>query len=803
MSNLQNIVRHCAAGDGRAAEACASAVAEGTEQSRAATCKNVARRIADAPGRLFGRKKTARMAKAAGKMKARVLLALLLSTVFMGSGVPQNTVFNISGTVKDTAGRGVEGVVVNDGINFTVTDGDGRWTLRTDTVASKYISISTPAGYRLPSNDGIAAGFYVAAGTAVSGNGCDFVLEKRGKTDGSFYYIAISDPQVRTQEDMRRWREETMKDIRGTVDSLRRSREVVGIALGDLVFDNMPLYSDYIKSVKNTGMTMFQCIGNHDFDKRWQDLHNMRLGTPVYGEMEYNRHFGPTDYSFNIGKAHVITMKSIDYAGGKKYQEHITDQQIAWLEKDLSYVPKGSLVLLNIHAAGWNAEGGEGNIRNAGQLEKALEGYRVHVFCGHTHFYQNVVVNDNLYQHNIGAACGAWWTGWINRCGAPNGYLIVDVNGDDLRWHYKSTGYPMSHQLAVYGLGEFSTQKDYVVANVWDYDPECRVEWYQDGRAMGTMERFSDVDEGYNSRYAKRKSDSETPHLFRCKPSGAYSEIKVVFTNRFGEQYSAVTKPGVEVIAHRGGAGLYPENTIEAMLNAVKIGIRNLELDLHVTKDSIVVVSHDPHLKGYGKQYPIYANTYSTLAGLTIGDKADKRFPGRKDVACHIPTVTELIDSVEAYCHRHNLPPVKYTIEIKSTEGKDGKLSPDYKTFADLCVRALASRSLGSRLLLQSFDVRTLKYVHEKYPNIRLLYLVDKSAGSYGEAMARIGFTPYAISPDFPMITQDFVSKAKAEGMRVKPYTVDTKEATLKMKEAGVDAIITNYPDRVTRWLNE
>ncbi len=115
----------------------------------------------------------------------------------------------------------------------------------------------------------------------------------------------------------------------------------------------------------------------------------------------------------------------------------------------------------------------------------------------------------------------------------------------------------------------------------------------------------------------------------------------------------------------------------------------------------------------------------------------------------------------------------------------------------------MASRSLGSRLLLQSFDVRTLKYVHEKYPNIRLLYLVDKSAGSYGEAMARIGFTPYAISPDFPMITQDFVSKAKAEGMRVIPYTVDTKEATLKMKETGVDAIITNYPDRITRWLDE
>lgn len=736
-------------------------------------------------------------------MKIKALFALLLSTVFMGSGVAQETVFNVSGVVKDAAGRGIEGVVVNDGVNFVQTDAAGRWSLRTDTVVSKFISISTPAGYELPARDGIAAGFYTPVGKAVAGGTCDFVLEKRKQKSDNFYFIAISDPQVRTQGDMRRWREEAMRDIRQTVDSLKRGREVIGIALGDLVFDNMPLYADYIESVKNTGMTMFQCIGNHDFDKRWQDLHNMRIGTPVYGEMEYGRHFGPTDYSFNIGKAHVVTLKNIDYAGGKSYQEHITDQQIAWLEKDLSYVPKGSLVILNMHAAGWNKEGGDGNIRNARQLEKALEGYRVHVFCGHTHFYQNVEVSENLYQHNIGAACGAWWTGWINRCGAPNGYLVVDVNGDDLRWHYKATGYPMSHQLKVYARGEFASQKDYVVANVWDYDSKCKVEWYQDGRLMGAMERFTDVDEGYDSRYPTRRSDSETPHLFRCRPEGDYKEIRVVLTNRFGEQYSAVTKRGIEVIAHRGGAGLYPENTIEAMLNAVKIGVRDLEFDLHLTKDSIAVVSHDPYLKGYGEQYPIFANTYAELAKLTIGDKADKRFPGRKNVACHIPTATALIDSVEAYCHRHNLPPVNYTIEIKSSPKKDGTLSPDYKTFADRCVRTLASRSLGSRLLLQSFDVRTLKYVHEKYPNVRLLYLVDKSVGGYDEAMRRLGFTPYAISPDFPVIDADFVSRAKADGMRVIPYTVDSEKEALRMKAAGVDAIITNYPDRMAGWLGE
>lgn len=471
-------------------------------------------------------------------MKAKALFVLMLCMTFMGSGVVRQTVFSVSGRVVDTSGRGVEGVVVNNGRSFTATDATGRWVLMTDTLESKYISITTPADYCLPSADGLAAGFFVPVSEALAAGGHDFVLERRTERADSFYYIAISDPQVRGERDMGRWLAEAVPDIRRTVDSLRLRREVVGVALGDMVFDNMPLFEGYAKSVRNTGMTLFHCIGNHDFDKRWKDLDNMRLGTPVYAEMEYNRRFGPTDYSFNIGKAHVVTMKNIDYLGGGCYVERMTERQLEWLEKDLSYVPKGSLVILNMHAAGWNAVAGRGNMRNARRLAGVLRGYRVHVFCGHTHFFQNVEVTPELYQHNIGAVCGAWWAGSVNCCGAPNGYLVVEVDGDSLSWHYKSTGSGWSRQLDVYGQGEFLTQKDYVVANVWDYDTSCRVEWLQDGKFMGVMERFTDIDQGYSSCRAGRKDDAQTSHLFRCRPRGCYKEITVVLTNRFGERFS-------------------------------------------------------------------------------------------------------------------------------------------------------------------------------------------------------------------------------------------------------------------------
>ena len=219
-------------------------------------------------------------------------------------------------------------VVVNDGLHFTTTDEQGRWTLTSDTCQSKFVAISTPADYELNNDKGLAR-FYIPIAKAVkSGSNNDFVLRKRKKGADRFTYIAISDPQMRNEKEVERWKSETLKDLSHTVDSLRSRGEIIGMI-------------------------------------------------------------------------HVVTLKNINYVGHKKYIEAITDEQLAWLEKDLSYVPKGSTVFLNMHAAAWNTVQGDGNIRNAAELKQLLKDYRVHVFCGHTHFYENIVVNDHLYQHNI------------------------------------------------------------------------------------------------------------------------------------------------------------------------------------------------------------------------------------------------------------------------------------------------------------------------------------------------------------------------------------------------------------------
>ena len=470
-------------------------------------------------------------------MNKKIILTACLILSFLSFAEGKS--IRITGKVTNTGGKGIPGVVVNDGVNFTTTDNNGKWTLMTDTLVSKFVSISTPAEYKLPEKDGLAY-FYKPLREVLRNGKCQFVLQKRAKDVDKFSFLAISDPQVKTEHDMERWVSETVIDLRRTIDSISATREVVGMTLGDLVFDEMGLYNRYATSLKNTGAVFFQTIGNHDFNKAYQDLHNMRKGCPHYAEEKYHQYFGPTDYSFNIGKIHVISMKSINYVGHRKYVEALTDAQLEWLEKDLGYVKGGTTIFINMHAAGWNVEHSGGNIRNAEEIQNILKGYNVHFFCGHTHFFQNVEVSDSLYQHNISAACGSWWTGNVGQSGAPNGYLIVDAEGDNIRWHYKPTGKPTTLQMRIYKPGEFRRAKSFLVANVWDYDSKCKVMVAEDGNEFVPMELVKEVDEQYiRQQNAVNKDENEiiSTHLFKYKLSKETKVAKVRFINRFGEIY--------------------------------------------------------------------------------------------------------------------------------------------------------------------------------------------------------------------------------------------------------------------------
>ena len=265
-------------------------------------------------------------------------------------------------------------------------------------------------------------------------------------------------------------------------------------------------------------------------------------------------------------------------------------------------------------------------------------------------------------------------------------------------------------------------------------------------------------------------------------------------------------KPVIDVQAHRGGAGLMPENTIPAMKNALDLGVNTLEFDLHLSSDGQVVVSHDPYFHPRYSTRPdgslvreedpkeyLYTMPYDSIAKYDVGLRPVDRWPGQQKLAVCKPLASELIDFAEGYAKK----PVNYNIEIKSWPGEgEGTLWPEYHVFCDTCVPLLLSKNLGERLIVQCFDTRALNYMHGKWPELTLSYLTEaEEGGDIGKLLDRLDFTPRWWSPESSVVTPENVAWCHAHGIGVVPWTVDDPAEMRRLVACGVEAIISNYPD--------
>lgn len=459
---------------------------------------------------------------------------IIFINLFLALSIWMTQASPVKGKVMNTEGNPVAGVVVTDGFNFTSTDNQGQYDLDSDLARSRFVYISIPADHEVPTTNGLSDQFYQELDKSKEINIHNFTLKRKEQPLGDFVYLAISDPQVMNEDHMRRFKEETIRDFRETVSRFQ-GKEIYGVTLGDLVWDKMELYAPYKDAISNLGITMFSVIGNHDHDLRYTARAKQTNPDEGYAEQLFEDHFGPYNYSFNVGNTHIIALKDIDYIKNKKYDERFGAETLDWLRKDLSYVQPGTTVFINVHAPVFNrTDKGSANAADAGELKEILTPYKTHIFAGHTHFFENNEVTPSLYEHNIGAACGAWWAGHVNRCGAPNGYLIVEVKGDNISWHYKATGQEPGYQFHIYKPGEFKSQPAYLVANIWDWDSSYQVKWFEDGQEKGVMEQVADEDQSYIDMN-KKGNGYHTQHLFRCQPSPGAKSIQIDVINRFGE----------------------------------------------------------------------------------------------------------------------------------------------------------------------------------------------------------------------------------------------------------------------------
>jgi len=260
--------------------------------------------------------------------------------------------------------------------------------------------------------------------------------------------------------------------------------------------------------------------------------------------------------------------------------------------------------------------------------------------------------------------------------------------------------------------------------------------------------------------------------------------------------------------AHRGGRGLMPENTIPAMINALDLGVQTLEMDVVISKDNRVLVSHDTYMSSdfvrkpdgtdltasEGKQIILYQLTYDEIKKFDVGSKPHPQFAQQRKFRTYKPLLSELIDSVDAHVKKKGVKAPLYNIEIKSSPDGDGKSHPAPQVFVDLVLAICDSKKLGNRLTIQSFDVRPLQLIHKQRPEVKLSYLTA-NIRSVDDNLATLGFKPAVYSPYYKTVTMDSVKYCHGQGMQVVPWTANTKEEINKLIELGVDGIISDYPN--------
>jgi glycerophosphoryl diester phosphodiesterase len=269
-----------------------------------------------------------------------------------------------------------------------------------------------------------------------------------------------------------------------------------------------------------------------------------------------------------------------------------------------------------------------------------------------------------------------------------------------------------------------------------------------------------------------------------------------------------------EIQGHRGSRGLMPENTIPAFKKAIDLGVQTLELDVVISKDKQVVVSHDPFFNpdcttdqngnaiSKATMGNLYLLDYKEIKKYDVGSKGNKNFPEQEKLSTYKPLLKDMIRESEQYAKSKGVPPLKYNIEIKSEEKEYDKSQPQVAEFSDLVYKEIIKQLPPERVILQSFDYNVLKFWHKqietgKYKKIKLAVLIEPMDNNdVAFNLEKLSFKPEIWSPYFLQLNDARVKQLHDLGIKVIPWTVNKRTEMEKVKALGCDGLITDYPDR-------
>lgn len=270
---------------------------------------------------------------------------------------------------------------------------------------------------------------------------------------------------------------------------------------------------------------------------------------------------------------------------------------------------------------------------------------------------------------------------------------------------------------------------------------------------------------------------------------------------------------------HRGFRGLYPENTIPAFEHALQAGVQVLEMDVCISADGQVVVSHEPYMnsiysskpdgqavtKEEERKYNLYQMTYDEIKQFDTGKRGNASFPEQKAMAAHKPLLSEVLALGEVFRKKYKQE-IYYNIEIKSAEAEYGISQPKtVEEFSGKVWAVISKQVKPEYIILQSFDFQVLKYWNKamlegKLPSqIKLSALVSRKSPE--NTIKDLGFTPAIYSPNYQALSPEFVVYCHKNGMQVVPWTANEPDVISRLAAMGVDAVITDYPNRVPQYL--
>lgn len=474
-------------------------------------------------------------------------------------GAINNTVIGDSttlyGVIMDDKNAPVKGVAVSDGYSSVLTDENGVYQIVRDKRA-KFVTYSTPSNYKINVDGDNNPAFYEPIQSIDKWVRKDFTLTAQ-PVESKFTFLFVADPQCRNIQEVSRYKNETIADIN---ELAQKMTNPYAITLGDIVFDAPDLWSEMKASMSNQKVAFFQVIGNHD--------HLETAPNEEASEENFRNFFGPTNYSFNRGKTHIVAMDNVIYSGKQDYNGGIGDAQLAWLKQDLSHVSEDYMVIFASHIPFRSGSSVNTNVHYNEILKLLSRFSSAYIMTGHTHYpdkYTHEVNGKKIYEYIHGAACGAWWNSNVCADGTPNGYGVFEIEqGKIVNEFYKATKYDKSFQIRaydahqVYGPANKYTYSygapvnlnlsgdGWIIANVWDADDDWTVELFQDGKPLGPMKRVKSRD--YWATYYHMEVlgkavgsdfDKSENHFFEGRLSGdiATAKFEIVAKDKFGNVY--------------------------------------------------------------------------------------------------------------------------------------------------------------------------------------------------------------------------------------------------------------------------